>query len=114
MSRRVTKLSIASFSLIITVTAAHTCYAEDRAAAREGDCAALRTSAEQQVCLDKDLTRRGALLNELYQELSGKLSSSDAKGLGDVQRAWQRERNGCGPKTNCLVEKYTDRTTELE
>ena len=50
-------------------------------AAREAYCAARKTVAERQICLSRDLTRKDAMLNEVYGELRAKLDVRSAKDL---------------------------------
>ena len=103
-----------AITVLALTGAAHLVIADDKMAARAEACAKRNTVAAQHVCLDRDLTRSDALLGDLYQELSAKLKPSDAKGLADDQRAWKKERDACGAKTDCLADSYTDRIAELE
>ena len=107
-------LALAALAAVTTVCSIPTAIALDKAAAREAYCAKEPTASEREICLDKGLTRHDGVLNKVYQELRTKLSKSDFKGLRDEQRAWLRERNGCGSSTNCLTTKYTDRIAVLE
>lgn len=86
----------------------------DKAAAREAACAKKPTAAEEEICLDKTLTRHDGYLNDVYQELKKKLSKKDFKGLREEQLDWLEERNRCGAKTDCLETQYTDRIAVLE
>jgi len=98
----------------IVSLAAGPALAQNKAAQREAHCADRRTASEREICIDRDLTRRDAYLNEVYQELKGLLSTSDFRGLRIEQRAWLRERNRCGARKSCLADSYTDRTAILE
>ncbi len=81
---------------------------------READCATRPTPSEREICLDRDLTRKDGVLNEVYQDVRRRLSSSDFAILRDEQRDWLRERNTCGSNTRCLADAYTDRIALLE
>jgi uncharacterized protein len=112
MVRFVTILAALSlFGFLSAVPAAH---AQDKAARREAACAALGTKAEIEICLDRDLTRRDAYLNEVYLQLKKKLSAADFKALRQEQREWLKDRNRCGAKVQCLKDAYTDRLAVLE
>lgn len=81
---------------------------------REAECAKRPTASEREICLDRDLTRKDGVLNEVYKEIRRTLPASDFSILRDEQREWLVERNTCGSNTRCLADKYTDRIAVLE
>ncbi len=81
---------------------------------READCATRPTASEREICIDRDLTRKDGVLNEVYHEVRRALNASDFAILRDEQRDWLVERNACGSNTGCLADKYTDRIALLE
>ncbi|MEO1205007.1 MAG: lysozyme inhibitor LprI family protein [Pseudomonadota bacterium] len=86
----------------------------DKGAAREAACAREPTEAQEEICLDRDLTRKDGALNEVYAELRKLMTRSDFSNLRIEQRAWLKVRNRCGRNTQCLRYAYTDRLAELE
>lgn len=86
----------------------------DKAAAREAACAQEPNAAQEEICLDRDLTRKDGALNEVYADLRKLMSRDDFARLRREQRAWLKVRNRCGSNTRCLRDIYTDRLAELE
>ncbi|MEL7048400.1 MAG: lysozyme inhibitor LprI family protein [Pseudomonadota bacterium] len=86
----------------------------DKAAAREAACAKERTKAEQEICLDRGLTRHDAALNEVYADLRKLMPRDDFAQLRREQRGWLKQRNRCGANNRCLSDIYVDRLAELE
>lgn len=117
MSRFTTRLFV-SFSLVTSVTlaiaVASPVLAFDKGAARERACASEPTPTRREICLDRQLTRMDAALNEVYGELSRQMSKADFNSLRSEQRDWLRERDLCGARYQCINDIYTDRLAILE
>ncbi len=88
--------------------------AQDKGELRESACAKEKTAAEREVCLDKQLTRDDAYLNEVYQDLKKMINKADFKALRTEQLAWIKQRNRCGKTYQCIKDAYTDRIAEIE
>ncbi len=81
---------------------------------REQACSGYTNPAEHEVCLDRELGKLDADMNNLYQRA---LKTLDAKGvtkLKSEQRAWLKERDACGPDGRCLSAAYKARISALE
>lgn len=103
------------FAVALLCAPAHIALAGgDKGALREAACAAKPAASERAICLDRDLTRRDAELNEVYGRLRDKSSKTQFEPVREEQRQWLKERDRCGSDVTCLSEKYTDRLYVLE
>ena len=107
-------ISTAAVSCFWIMHLTPTAIAQDKAAQREAYCATKKNKVERNICNDRDLTRRDAYLNEVYQDVRNKLSKQDFKQIRKDQRAWIKQRNTCGDNSQCIADKYEDRTAEIE
>ena len=90
-------------------------YAQDsKWAQREAACSREKVPAVQEVCLDRYLTRLDGNLNEVYADLSQKLSPAGFDDLKREQKRWLRQRNQCGRRFRCIETEYKERIAVLE
>jgi uncharacterized protein len=75
------------------------------------DCSKARLPAEVAICQDPELSRLDEEMARAYQAA---LKKGESQQLKASQRAWLKERNGCGSNALCLKRLYTARISQIK
>lgn len=102
------------FSVILGAFAPLSADAQSKAALREAYCSKLPTATEEEICLDRQLTRLDSEMNEIYAKLKKQLTTSQFKRLRGRQLEWLGRRNRCGTRISCIERRYKSRIATLE
>jgi uncharacterized protein len=79
------------------------------------DCHTHKGLTEQVICANRELgDMDGEMSKEYFDLINDESMRSDTRAWAkDSQRAWLRERNGCGANIDCLRAVYQRRLNEL-
>ncbi|MEM6848842.1 MAG: lysozyme inhibitor LprI family protein [Pseudomonadota bacterium] len=77
------------------------------------DCAKASTAGETAICDDPVLARLDTELSRFYRRAQERDDAQDKTALLESQRQWLSTRDGCGAKTDCLIETYLSRLDDL-
>jgi uncharacterized protein len=77
------------------------------------DCSKASSPAERTICGSYSLGQAEARMATLFGAVTSLVAMGQRADIGDTQRGWLKERNGCGSDGACIARAYQSRIAAL-